>query len=108
MSTTLKGRVASKGHAMGKVVFANRILPKDTQIEKGNILIAEMTDPDLLHAMSKAGAIVTQNGGLLCHAAIVARELGIPCIVGVAGLMEGAKGCTEAIVDAYTGNVVLK
>lgn len=108
MSTTLKGRVASKGHAMGKVVLANRENPKDTQIEKGDILIAEMTDPDLLHAMSKAGAIVTQNGGLLCHAAIVARELGIPCIVGVSQLMMYAQDSTEAIVDAYTGSVVLK
>lgn len=108
MSVTIKGRVASKGHAMGKIVFANKLSPKDTQIEKGDILIAEMTDPDLLNAMSKAGAIVTQNGGLLCHAAIVARELGIPCIVGVPQLMVYAKDATEAIVDAYTGSIVLK
>ncbi|OHA89017.1 MAG: hypothetical protein A2653_01570 [Candidatus Zambryskibacteria bacterium RIFCSPHIGHO2_01_FULL_43_25] len=85
----LKGQVASKGKISGRV----KIIPVDysdfarvnREIEKmqvGDILVAETTAPELMVACKKAGAIVTDMGGLMSHAAIVSRELGIPCIVG--------------------------
>jgi len=50
-------------------------------MKKGDILVAAMTSPDYILAMKKASAIITDEGGMTCHAAIVSRELGIPCIV---------------------------
>ena len=52
------------------------------KVEKGDILVAVMTRPDYVPAMKLAAAIVTDEGGITCHAAIVARELHIPCIIG--------------------------
>lgn len=77
----IKGIVASKGVARGKVKIVITI--EDLKkVKKGDILVADETDPDFLPAMRKAKAIITDMGGLLCHAAIVSRELGIPCITG--------------------------
>jgi pyruvate,water dikinase len=52
------------------------------RIEEGDVLVTVMTNPDMVPAMRKASAVVTDEGGRTCHAAIVSRELGIPCIVG--------------------------
>ena len=52
------------------------------KVKKGDILVAVMTRPDYLPAMKRAAAIVTDEGGVTCHAAILSRELGIPCIIG--------------------------
>ena len=52
------------------------------KVEQGDILVASMTSPDYVPAMRRAGAIITDEGGVMCHAAIVSRELGIPCVVG--------------------------
>lgn len=76
-----RGLTASVGKAIGKV----RILRSATEIgkiEQGDILVAVMTRPDYIPAMKKASAIVTDEGGITCHAAIVSRELQIPCIIG--------------------------
>lgn len=76
-----QGTAASSGKYGGKVKIV--LGQKDfNKIKKGDILVAEMTRPDFLPVMKKAGAIITDEGGLTCHAAIVAREMGIPCIVG--------------------------
>jgi len=56
--------------------------PDFKRFKEGNILVAAMTRPDFLPIMKKAGAIVTDEGGLACHAAIISRELGLPCIIG--------------------------
>jgi len=59
--------------------------PRDIDIVRaGDVLVAEMTTPDFVPAMKRASAIITERGGRTCHAAIVSRELGIPCVVGVA------------------------
>jgi len=79
----VQGLPASPGLAVGKV----HIIPtvdKINEFKKGEILVTEMTAPDWVPAMRKAAAIVTNSGGMTCHAAIVSRELGIPCIVGTA------------------------
>jgi pyruvate,water dikinase len=77
----VSGAPASPGVATGRV----QIVPDASQIDKvkeGDILVAEMTTPDFVPAMKRAAAIVTDRGGRTAHAAIVSRELGIPCVVG--------------------------
>jgi pyruvate,water dikinase len=87
----LTGAPASPGLASGPV----KIVPEASQIDKvktGDILVAEMTTPDFVPAMKRAVAIVTNRGGRTAHAAIVSRELGIPCVVG-------AEGATTTLTD---------
>jgi pyruvate, water dikinase len=77
----LHGETASSGVFTGKV----KVVKNPNEINKiveGDILVAKMTTPDWVPAMQKAGAIVTDEGGMTCHAAIVSREMGTPCIVG--------------------------
>lgn len=77
----VRGLSANTGRAVGtvKVVLSATEIAK---VKKGDILVAVMTRPDYVAAMRKAGAIVTNEGGITSHAAIVSRELGIPCIIG--------------------------
>lgn len=77
----IKGNCASRGKATGRV----KIIRNSSEISKlnqGEILVTFMTTPDYVMAMQKAAAIVTNDGGATCHAAIISRELGVPCIVG--------------------------
>jgi phosphohistidine swiveling domain-containing protein len=79
--TDLHGTCASPGKAMGEV----RVCRTKEDIEKfkeGEVLVSAMTRPEFISAMRKASAIVTDEGGITCHAAIVSRELGKPCIIG--------------------------
>ena len=76
------GVPASLGRVKGKVKICFGAVDAIAKIEKGDILVASMTTPDFVPAMKKAVAIVTDEGGITAHAAIVARELKIPCIVG--------------------------
>ncbi len=77
----VKGLPASPGKAIGKARVILDPLKID-EFKEGEILVTEMTAPDWVPAMKKAKAIVTDSGGTTCHASIVSRELGIPCIVG--------------------------
>jgi phosphoenolpyruvate synthase/pyruvate phosphate dikinase len=81
MGSPIKGTTAYNGFVRGKV---RRIMGHEhiNLIKKGEILVSPMTMPDFLPAMKKAAAFVTDEGGLTCHAAIVAREMKKPCIVG--------------------------
>lgn len=109
----LTGVAANKGVVKGRVkVFPPSyysdfsVLPKlFSEMEKGDILVAETTSPELLPACAKAGAIITNQGGLLSHAAIVSRELGIPCIVGVENATQVLKDGDLVEVDADKGIV---
>jgi pyruvate,water dikinase len=101
-----KGLPASPGVAFGKAhIIMNVDELKD--FKEGEILVTEMTAPDWVPAMRKAKAIVTNSGGMTCHAAIVSRELGIPCIVGTASkgapATEAIKNGSEITVDATNG-----
>lgn len=83
----LKGVIANKGFYMGHVRKIEFDLKTDfdkeiSQMKKGEVLVSGSTGPEMILACKKAGAIVTEEGGLLSHAAIVSRELKIPCIVG--------------------------
>ena len=77
----LKGIGASPGIATGTVKIISDVSEID-KVKEGDILVTKMTTPDMVPAMKKAAAIVTDEGGLTCHAAIVSRELGTPCVVG--------------------------
>lgn len=98
----IKGLVVSQGMAQGRV----RIIRKKeelSQIKKGEILVTPMTSPDYVLAMQKSAAIVTDEGGLLCHAAIISREMAKPCIVGTKNATAVLKNGDLIKVDAYKG-----
>jgi pyruvate,water dikinase len=94
--------------SVGKVTGKVKILftPKDVNLmNKGDVLVAPMTSPDYILAMRKAIAIVTDVGGLMSHAAIVSRELKIPCIVGTKIATKVLKDGDLVEVDANNGVV---
>ena len=100
----VKGLVASPGTGAGPVKLIKDIT-EISRVEDGDILVTGMTNPDMVPAMKKAAAVVTDDGGRTCHAAIVSRELGIPCIVGS---KDGTKKLAEGqivTVDATRGIV---
>jgi pyruvate,water dikinase len=100
----LSGSPASPGIASGPV----KIVPDPSQIDKvleGDILVAEMTTPDFVPAMKRAAAIVTDRGGRTAHAAIVSRELGIPCVVGSEKATATLKDGQVITVDGSSGKV---
>jgi pyruvate,water dikinase len=100
----LKGLPASPG----KIVGVAKVLLSIEEMEKfkdGDILVTKMTAPDWVPIMGKAKAIVTDEGGLTCHAAIISRELGVPCIVGTSSF---GKKATEVLKDGETITVDAK
>jgi len=98
----LKGSAASKGMATGEAIVIHS--PKEIdKIKKGNILVTEMTTPDYVPAMKRAAAIVTDKGGRTSHAAIVSRELGIPCVVGTDEATQKLKNIGVITVDGKSG-----
>lgn len=102
----LKGDGASPGLAQGKVI----IVKKANQIKKvgkGDVLVAPMTSPDFVPAMKKSAAIVTELGGQTSHAAIVSRELGVPCVVGTKNATLVLKNNDQVVVDGQEGKVWL-
>ena len=104
MKAILKGTPASVGVAEGEV----RLILDPSQCSKmknGDILVTEMTNPLYMLAIKKAKAIVTDIGGLLCHAAIISRELKIPCIVNTKKGTKILKDNQKIIVDATKGKI---
>ena len=99
----IKGLPASPGVHVGKakIVFSPEEAAK--KIQKGDILVTKMTNPDWVPYMRLAGAIVTDEGGMTCHAAIVSRELGIPCIVGARDATKMLRDGETYTVDARSG-----
>ena len=96
------GTVGSKGKATGRAFVA--FTPKDAlPMQKGQILVVPQTTPDYVVVMKKAAAIVTDEGGITCHAAIVSRELGTPCIVGTKQATHVIKTGEMIEVDANKG-----
>ncbi len=75
-----------------------------TRVQSGDVLVADMTDPDWEPVMKRASAIVTNRGGRTCHAAIIARELGIPAVVGCTDATETIKEGTEVTVSCAEGD----
>ena len=100
----IRGLGASPGRGSGEV----RVLASPTQdngFESGDVLVAEMTTPDWVPLMKKASAIVTDGGGMTCHAAIVSREMGLPCVVGTRNATKVLKDKMLVTVDGTHGIV---
>ena len=100
----LVGEAASLGIASGSV----KIISDPSEIDKvktGDILVAEMTSPDFVPAMKRANAIITERGGRTSHAAIVSRELGIPCVVGTGNATQILKDGQVITVDGSHGRI---
>jgi phosphohistidine swiveling domain-containing protein len=111
--TSLTGTIAQRGVASGRVVIAPMLVHMgevhkiDMLMQKGDILVAESTTPELMMLCKKAAAIVTDQGGMLSHAAIVSRELKIPCIIGTGDATHVLKNGDLVEVDADKGQVLL-
>jgi len=100
----LEGLPAAPGVITGIV----RIVPEIEDIEKvmkGDILVTTMTSPSWVPVMKKASGIITNEGGRTCHAAIVSRELGIPCVVGTSTATEFLKDGQEVTIDGFNGKI---
>jgi len=108
-----KGKVIATGRSVGNRIgagIANRIMDiKDiAKFKPGEVLVTDMTDPDWEPIMKIASAIVTDKGGRTCHAAIVSRELGIPCVVGagnVSKIVKTGQAVTVSCAEGDTGFV---
>ena len=101
----VRGLGAAPGRASGTVRVAHDVAAAHA-LEAGEVLVAPMTTPDWVPYMRRAGAIVTDSGGMTCHAAIVSRELGLPCIVGTAAATTTLRDGELVGVDATRGVVV--
>ena len=100
----LLGLAASPGMASGKVKLIKEM--KDLkEVTRGHVLVTKMTNPDMVVAMQKASAIITDEGGATSHAAIVSREMGIPCVVGTEKATHLLKDEEEVTVDGTNGRV---
>ena len=100
----ITGQPASPGVGVGIIRVVHD--PADIDIvKKGDILVAEMTTPDFVPAMKRAAGIITERGGRTCHAAIVSRELGIPCVVGANEATTALEVDREVTVDGSSGKV---
>ena len=101
----LKGTPVSSGIAEGVVVIVDRHDFMKQDFEEGSILVTEMTEPSMILMMNKASAIVTEIGGVTSHAAIVSRELGIPCVTAAKGAMTILSTVMKLRVNGTTGEI---
>lgn len=112
-NSSIKGTIAHKGTATGKAIIApmltnmDQVRHIDNTMQKGDILIAESTTPELMPLCKKAAAIVTDQGGMLSHAAIVSRELNVPCIIGTGNATKVIHTGDYIKVDAERGIVTI-
>jgi pyruvate,water dikinase len=108
---TLKDRseVISKGRSIGQKIGTGtariiRDVSEMNRVQNGDVLVSDMTDPDWEPVMKRAAAIVTNRGGRTCHAAIIARELGIPAVVGCGNATESIDDGTDVTVSCAEGD----
>jgi pyruvate,water dikinase len=106
---TSRAEVISEGRAIGQKIGSGvarvvRNLAQMSQFQAGDVLIADMTDPDWEPIMKRAAAIVTNRGGRTCHAAIIARELGVPAVVGTGDAMQTVRDGAEVTVSCSEGD----
>jgi pyruvate,water dikinase len=108
-----KSEVLATGRAIGHKIGAGTVrVVKDAsemgRIKPGDIIVTDMTDPNWEPVMKRAAAIVTNRGGRTCHAAIIARELGIPAVVGcgdATATLKDGEPCTVSCAEGDTGNI---
>lgn len=102
-------KILAEGRSIGDRIGCGRVrivthLNQMNKVEKGDILVSDMTDPDWEPVMKRAGAIITNRGGRTCHAAIIARELGVPAIVGSGNATELLSDGQEVTVSCAEGD----
>ncbi|HHK4673406.1 TPA: phosphoenolpyruvate synthase [Pseudomonas aeruginosa] len=106
-----KGTVLVEGRAIGQRIGAGPVkvindVSEMDKVQPGDVLVSDMTDPDWEPVMKRASAIVTNRGGRTCHAAIIARELGIPAVVGCGNatqILQDGQGVTVSCAEGDTG-----
>ncbi|WP_405241521.1 phosphoenolpyruvate synthase [Lentisalinibacter salinarum] len=108
-SLKTRSEVLSRGRSIGQKIGIGpakviRSIEEMTRVQNGDVLIADMTDPDWEPVMKRAAAIVTNRGGRTCHAAIIARELGIPAVVGCGDATEQIADGREVTVSCAEGD----
>jgi phosphohistidine swiveling domain-containing protein len=103
----LNGVVASQGKVTGRCKVIIRADHAGANIAAGTIIVSEATDPDLLGLLRQAGGVLTEQGGVTSHAAIICRELGIPTIIGIEGLLDRVHDGDLLEVDAFKGTVTV-
>ena len=101
-TTSFKGMIASRGKAKG-IVKVLKTVHDLINVQEGDIIVSSMTRPEMMVAIEKAAAIITDEGGITSHAAIVSRELKIPCIIGTKIATKVLKDGDQVEVDANTG-----
>ena len=104
-----RGEVVAEGRAIGQKIGSGvarvvRSLEDMERVQPGDVLVADMTDPDWEPVMKRASAIVTNRGGRTCHAAIIARELGVPAVVGTGDALEKISDGQEVTVSCAEGD----
>jgi len=104
-----RGTVIAEGRAIGQKIGSGvarvvRSLDDMNRVQAGDVLIADMTDPDWEPVMKRASAIVTNRGGRTCHAAIIARELGVPAVVGTGNALDSIADGVEVTVSCAEGD----
>ncbi|HEV2623138.1 MAG TPA: phosphoenolpyruvate synthase [Frateuria sp.] len=104
-----KGKVLAEGRAIGQKIGSGkaRVVKSISQMhefQNGDVLVADMTDPDWEPIMKRAAAIVTNRGGRTCHAAIIARELGVPAVVGTGNALQTIPDGAEITVSCAEGD----
>jgi pyruvate,water dikinase len=104
-----KGDVLAEGRAIGQKIGAGPVrllksISEMNRVQAGDVLVTDMTDPDWEPIMKRASAIVTNRGGRTCHAAIIARELGIPAVVGCGDATEKLKDGVSVTVSCAEGD----
>jgi pyruvate, water dikinase len=105
-----RSRVVASGRSIGQRIGAGhariiRDVKEMSRVRAGDVLVADMTDPDWEPVMKRASAIVTNRGGRTCHAAIIARELGIPAVVGCGDATTRIHSGDRVRVDGGNGTV---
>ncbi|MBU2616702.1 MAG: phosphoenolpyruvate synthase [Nanoarchaeota archaeon] len=100
----LTGLAASPGIGVGKVRIVENLDDLDS-VQKGDILVTTMTNPDMVVVMQRSAAIVTDEGGLTAHASIVSREIGIPAVVGTGDATRKLKEGEFVTVDGFSGKI---
>ncbi|WP_405239585.1 phosphoenolpyruvate synthase [Lentisalinibacter orientalis] len=108
-SLKTRSDILSRGRSIGQKIGIGpakviRSIEEMTRVQNGDVLIADMTDPDWEPVMKRAAAIVTNRGGRTCHAAIIARELGIPAVVGCGDATEQIADGREVTVSCAEGD----
>jgi len=100
----ITGLGGSPGSATGTVRVVGSLDELD-RVGTGDLIVTEMTTPDMVHAMERAGGIVTDEGGITCHAAIVSRELGVPAVVGSGSATAELEDGQQVTIDGNRGTV---